>query len=188
MVAPTFDYNPRRLKQFINAFRLKTFIASRTGLFGEPQDKIRYGRLTPQQLGKFVAIGLRWPLLLADLETERDLLSRLQILALNKIAPSQLVEGVDGREVLVPKIDDAKASHVEVTEALVRWYRRDNLRKLLCVKLLTENGAGPDPLVVRTFSLERLDVNKLLEVSPLTRPAPPATAAGASSPNQPSAA
>ncbi len=176
MVAPTFDYNPRRLKQFINAFRLKTFIASRTGLFGEPQDTTSYDRLTTYQLGKFVAISLRWPLLLADLDNERDLLKRLQILSLNKnkITPDDLVEMVGEREVLKPKIDLATGGQVEVTEALIRWYRRDSLRKLLCVKPLTEKGAEAD---LRLFSLDKLNVNKLLEVSPLNRPAPPPTVA-----------
>jgi hypothetical protein len=169
MVAPTFEYNPRRLKQFINAFRLKTFIASRTGLFGQPADPARHNRLTTQQLGKFVAISLRWPLLLADLDVERDLLSRLQILALNKITRGQLVEVVGEREVLRAKIEIGNGGEVEVTEALWRWYQRYNLRKLLCVKPFTGNGAEPDP---QLYSLEKLDVNKLLEVSPLIKPAP----------------
>ena len=35
-LAPSLDNNPRRIKQFINLFRLRTFIAAETGLFDEP--------------------------------------------------------------------------------------------------------------------------------------------------------
>jgi hypothetical protein len=54
-VSRFFDDNPRRLKQFINVFRLRAFVAYETGL-------LRPGRMTAQQLGKLVALQLRWPL------------------------------------------------------------------------------------------------------------------------------
>jgi hypothetical protein len=158
MVAPAFDYNPRRLKQFINAFRLKTFIASRTGLFDPPVDDSKYDQLTPQQLGKFVAISLRWPLLLADLDNERDLLSELQRRVLRgdtiKLIESQHQDGRDG-----------------ISDALLRWYRRASLRQLLLAQLIKEDGAPVAPEIARNYSLEKLDVSKLLQVSPPTRPA-----------------
>lgn len=53
-VAPALDYNPRSVKTFVNLFRLRTMLASELGLFDD-------GTLTPEQLAKFVAIGLRWP-------------------------------------------------------------------------------------------------------------------------------
>jgi len=49
-----FEDNPRRLKQFINVYRLRAFIAYETGV-------LRPGRMTPQQLGKLVALQMRWP-------------------------------------------------------------------------------------------------------------------------------
>ncbi|MCZ8163071.1 MAG: P-loop NTPase fold protein, partial [Microcystis sp. LE19-196.1B] len=39
MVAPALDYNPRRIKHFINVFRLKVYIANETGLFFEERDE-----------------------------------------------------------------------------------------------------------------------------------------------------
>lgn len=53
-VAPALDYNPRNVKTFVNLFRLRTMLASELGLFDD-------GTLTPEQLAKFVAIGLQWP-------------------------------------------------------------------------------------------------------------------------------
>jgi KAP family P-loop domain len=181
MVAPTFDYNPRRLKQFINAFRLKTFIASRTGLFGPPDDPTKYNPLTTAQLGKFVAIGLHWPLLLSDLDAERDLLSRMQTLVLSGIPPSSLVTVSDRGEVLAPEIKVSDERKIEVTEALVRWYRRDNLRKLLRVKLFV--GGRVDSQHEKTYSIERLDIDKLLQVSAVTKPSAQTTSAGGQTTN-----
>jgi hypothetical protein len=68
MAAPALDYNPRRIKQFINLFRLKAYIAYETGLFRRPRAGSPHTGLTLEQLGKFVAVGLRWPRLLADLD------------------------------------------------------------------------------------------------------------------------
>jgi hypothetical protein len=58
MVAPSFDHNPRRMKQFVNCFRLCAITASQTGLFGPPRSK-DYSPLTVEQLGKMVAICLK---------------------------------------------------------------------------------------------------------------------------------
>jgi hypothetical protein len=56
-----FDHNPRNVKQFVNTFRLQAFIANETGLFGSSR-VTRTGRpLTIPQLGKFVALCMRWP-------------------------------------------------------------------------------------------------------------------------------
>lgn len=60
-MAPVFDNNPRRVKLFLNLFRLRLLTAVETGLLDEE------GPLNIYQLGTFVALSLRWPLLLADL-------------------------------------------------------------------------------------------------------------------------
>lgn len=62
-VAPALGGNPRRIKQFLNLFRLRTFIAAETGLLDD-------GSLTLDDLGTFIAVNLRWPLLIPDLESE----------------------------------------------------------------------------------------------------------------------
>ncbi|MGB7924268.1 MAG: P-loop NTPase fold protein [Pyrinomonadaceae bacterium] len=154
MVAPTFEYNPRRLKQFVNTFRLKTYIASRTGLFDAPQDTTQYAPMTAEQLGKFVAIGLRWPLLLADLDADRDLLSKLQQLVLSDQTLSDLEKFYTS---------DTMVYGRRLSDAEMRWLRRENLVKLLRVGCDTA-----DPPSANVYSLSNLNVNNLLQVSPLT--------------------
>ena len=53
MVAPALESNPRRLKQFVNLFRLRAYIAGEIGAF----DEVGGRTLTLPQLGKFVAIS-----------------------------------------------------------------------------------------------------------------------------------
>lgn len=81
MIASTLDYNPRRLKQFINLFRMKAYIAYVTGLFDEVESS---SPLTLQQLGKFTAIILRWPQLQGYLEADHHLLKDLQEFACSR--------------------------------------------------------------------------------------------------------
>ncbi|MBE9517687.1 MAG: SUMF1/EgtB/PvdO family nonheme iron enzyme [Bacteroidetes bacterium] len=78
MAAPALENNPRRIKQFVNLFRLRVYIAKKTGLFDLSDDPSGDENLTLEQLGKFVAISLRWPLLLKEIETDPELLKRLQ--------------------------------------------------------------------------------------------------------------
>jgi len=154
IVAPTFDYNPRRLKQFINAFRLKTFIASRTGLFDEPAPSSPFKQLTTYQLGKFVAIGLRWPMLLADLDNHRYLLRELE---------RMVAWNIDAKEVLADESgphSEVDPSHVEVLE---RWRSRTALRELL--RFGRSQNVGSIPEKEAQYSLEYINVNKLLQVS-----------------------
>lgn len=66
MVASVFDYNPRRLKQFINVFRLKAYICFDTGLFN-PVTGGELPALSLEALGKVIALTLRWPVLIDDL-------------------------------------------------------------------------------------------------------------------------
>ena len=143
MVAPALDYNPRRIKQFINLFRLKAYIAFETGLFRRPRAGSPFEALTFQQLGKFVAISLRWPRLLADLDEDYGLLQRLQQIA-NGEPPSAGDQAVD------------------------HWRQRDELMNLLkfgcgSVEDLFDQHRLSDR---GRYSLAALDVSKLLQVSP----------------------
>ncbi len=143
VVAPALDNNPRRIKQFINLFRLRTFIASATGLFDLPEDSSLDESLTLEQLGKFVVINLKWPLLLADLETDRNLLSMLQNVAI----------GV--------KVDQSAIEN----DNLKRWFERQDLMQFLRSGCFNEQGQS-DTEKEPIWSLAKLNVEKLLQVSP----------------------
>lgn len=74
MIAPALGNNPRRVKQFVNLLRLQFRIAITTNLLkvdGGPGD------VTFEQLGKFVGIGLGWPLLMREIENYPELLKKL---------------------------------------------------------------------------------------------------------------
>ncbi|MFM7716454.1 MAG: serine/threonine-protein kinase pkn1, partial [Microcystis sp.] len=138
MVASALDYNPRRIKHFINVFRLKVYIASTTGLFYEERDEdnnLLYPSLTFEQLGKFTAISLKWPLLLSDLENDKQILAKLEEFAL----------------------DEEKTKEYE--ESIRYWGSHTKLKALMAY--------GHKRFVTNSkFSLAEVNVDKLLQVSP----------------------
>ncbi len=150
MVAPALENNPRRLKQFINLFRLKAYVANETGLFDELGGR---AQLTFEQLAKFVAIGLGWPALLSDLDDSPDLLSRLEERA------------VGLTELGAPSVQEQ------------RWVYRPRLQSLLRYGCLDVFGKEtPDH---ENYSLADVAMDKLLRVSPrVTRTAPVPSARG----------
>jgi len=148
LVAPALDNNPRRIKQFINLFRLRAFIANETGLFDLVEGSPILERLTFEKLGKFVALGLKWPMLLAELDVDRILLANVQDPALvTKFSPG-------------------------MTEAVRYWNDRKDLRAFLrsgFVDLLDSQGQNDALKMGRReaiYSLAKMDLNMLLQVQP----------------------
>jgi hypothetical protein len=64
MVSKSLNCNPRRIKQFVNLFRLRAYIAFETGALKYPANAKSKGFITLEQLGKITAITIQWPLLL----------------------------------------------------------------------------------------------------------------------------
>jgi formylglycine-generating enzyme required for sulfatase activity len=155
MVASALNYNPRRIKQFINLFRLKVYIADKTGLFDDEEDGngnlLSYG-LTLEQLGKFTAISLKWPLLLLDLEQDNQLLTKLHQLFLGEH------QNVKEEQV---KIDG---------QAVYFWSSHLKLKELMNVGVSFDVGdfkeLGSKNLLHPDYSLSNLRIEKLLQVSP----------------------
>jgi len=81
VLASSLESNPRRLKQFLGLYRLRTYLAKRTGLFAIQDGRAR-AAVTLEQLGKFTAIELRWPMLLRDASKDDQLLGQLELAAL----------------------------------------------------------------------------------------------------------
>ncbi len=159
MVAPALENNPRRLKQFVNLFRLRAHIASETGAFDEVEGRT----LTFPQLGKFVAISLAWPGLLTDLAEKPSLLPDLQEAALG----------------------DESQAEIWVEQPEGRWFRLPALKALLKYGCVEDSGfpGTPDP---NTYSLADADLDRLLRVSPkVVRTAPPPPPPSASAEPEP---
>ena len=83
-IAPALGNNPRRVKQFVNLFRLRVIIAFATDLFVAPEDTPPAQLITLEKIAKFIAIELRWPLLIEHAQTEPGLLGRLEQIAIDK--------------------------------------------------------------------------------------------------------
>jgi hypothetical protein len=140
MVAPSLNHNPRRMKQFVNCFRLGAITASRTGLFGAPRSG-DFTALTVEQLGKMVAICLRWPLLIDDALRYPSLLPLLESHA------SGLGYTTD-------------ASRVSMI--LDYWVGKDKLLALLKYGLIGPTSSN--------YSIARIDLGRYLQVSPALSP------------------
>lgn len=159
MVAPVLDWNPRRLKRFLNLFRLRAYIADATGLFynSDSTDSVDpAGRtITLEQLGKFTAIGLQYPLLLIEIMKHNHLLFDLQRHALQ--------ESQGNSE------DD---SNRNTQQQLEPWIHQQQLMKLLCYgcseKHTPANLRGK--IDYSHYSFENIEVGKLLQVSPRVHP------------------
>lgn len=137
-VSPILDYNPRKIKKFINLYRLRTLLAREIGLLDWMEyDMPVRGNLTLQQLGKFVAISLRWPKLLSHLSSNPGLLSDLHSVAI-----------------------DEKSISDDDSDILQWWAQEEELLQLL------RAGCNSDNLNGELYSLEDVNVGDLLRISP----------------------
>ena len=159
MVASFLGNNPRRVKQFINLLRLRTYIAFETGLFYRTGNETSESALTLEKLGKFVAISIKCPFLLRELELDRRLLSDLQIWA----------QEFGARPRSLPR------EYEKLDRRMQRWVVRSDLIELLRSGCFNAKGEL-DVDGERICSLAGLDLERLLQISPqMVRSNGPAT-------------
>jgi len=133
-LAPAFRNNPRRVKRFLGLFRLRTFIAKETGLLASAEGS---GAITLEQLGKFTALELLWPLLLQEAEQDGGLLARLE-------------EQATGRR----DRDEG-------------WVAKPGVSEFFAIgRPNREPGTREAPDSMRDWSIGGLDVSRLRRVSP----------------------
>jgi hypothetical protein len=161
MVAPVFDNNPRRIKQFINMFRLRALLAGRTGLLSKDPGP---SRMTLEQLAKLVAIELRWPTLLQDAERDTTLLANLQKIVWTK------GDGAGEQSTFWLK----RAANQTETY----WIGQSKLMDLIAGGFEAVYG---DPLSLENeqaarYGLHGVDLRCFLRVSPIVQVRPPAPA------------
>lgn len=82
MVREILEYSPRRIKTFLNAFRLALYIASTQGLL-DVDGVTGDAEVTPERLGKFLALTSRFPEMRGILGRDPDFLERLENIALS---------------------------------------------------------------------------------------------------------
>lgn len=148
MASHALDDNPRRVKQFVNIFRLRAFISLETGLLDT--DEKGNVNLTLQQLGKFIAISMRWPDFISDLEKYPLLLQRIELKKME----------LDGGNDL-GRMDEYKMIPSDVVD---RWVKEKKLLELLVVGY---KGTSADEDM--RYSLWDLKVEMLLRTSPQVR-------------------
>ncbi len=141
MVSPYLKYNPRRVKQFVNLFRLRYVTAVSTNLFEQEDGK----QLTFEQLGKFVGIGLGWPLFIKDLERNYKLLDTLV-----DIAEGKETDETDER----PK------------ERAKEWAEDEQLIGLLKSGCSDEKEQKKTEGERKRYSMRGLEVERLMKVAP----------------------
>ena len=142
-IAPTFDNNPRRIKQFINLFRLRVFIAAGTGHFIQEPGPKAQPPLTLEQVAKFAALELRWPLFLSDVAANPVLLKSTQKAVLGERAPK--------------------------TSGLEAWQQRKDLAEFMKTGCQPAAKQAGRPRPEDPWSLADVNLDKLLKVSPLVR-------------------
>ena len=99
MVREVLEYSPRRIKTFLNAFRLALYIASAQGLL-DVDSKTGEAEVTPERLGKFLVLTSRYPELRLILDRDPAFLENLERRALERQSPAMtrsLASGWRGR-------------------------------------------------------------------------------------------
>lgn len=166
LVRKVLEYSPRRIKNFLNAFRLTLYIASSQGLLDV--DENGFSEVTPEQLGKFLAITLRYPDLRTDLIHNPNFLVTLEGLATGELSS----EGPSSAEL----DDESLARQTEMEE---RWGGRPGILELF--SFVPKDMS--DTVWRATYSLQRFPFQKFESVLPSV--APPGTPRTASPPAPP---
>jgi len=153
MVAPVFDNNPRRIKQFINMFRLRALLAGRTGLLSKNPGR---AQMTLEQLAKLVAIELGWPALLQDAERDPRLLPALQGIVWKAMGDNT---------------DKTSAWQKHAQTPLEKyWAAKPELMNLIDARMV--RPGPPEPLRKLPYALDDIDLGYFLRVSPIVQTHP----------------
>ncbi len=137
MVSEAFGNNPRRAKQFVNLFRLRIRTAASTGLI-TPEER----QLTFVQLGKFVGIGLGWPLFIRVLERDYRLLDELVDVAEGEKKPE------------------------EIDKKIKEWATDEKLIDLIKSGCFDEKEKKKKEGEYKRYSMRGLNVERLMKVAP----------------------
>jgi S-layer protein (TIGR01567 family) len=82
MVTPALDNNPRRIKQFLNLFRFYRTLGLNIGLFTYKKETAPNQKWNCHKLAKYVTICIKWPDIIASLNSNKILLEEIQLYAI----------------------------------------------------------------------------------------------------------
>jgi hypothetical protein len=123
MVREMLEYSPRRIKTFLNAFRLALYIASGQGLL-DVDLSTGDAEVTPERLGKFLVLTSRYPELRSILAQNPTLLYEVEHLSLGQGIPvSDLAQGWL-KQPGIPELMSFGARTMAVTQ----WQRQYSMR------------------------------------------------------------
>jgi formylglycine-generating enzyme required for sulfatase activity len=183
IVAPALDSNPRRMKQFFNLFRFQRTFGFKTGLFSDKMGPSSEYWWNCKKVAKFVAISIKWPSLIAALDSDMTLLGQLQDYAIgpekqeaektkkeeeNKLKEKQEKKGKLEEKEKTKKEEEKELEEEEKTKKgkIKKLEKLINEKKL--IELLREGCVEGGKLSedYTKYTLSGLDFNKLLEISP----------------------
>jgi hypothetical protein len=144
MVSAIFENNPRRLKQFINTFRLALFLASSQGLLDRKNGQVS---VTPEKLGKFVAMALRFPELRSMLPADPKFLATLERTALttgDKTPFDRWLASPGVRQVLLFGVEQSEEIYAPAAYSLIGF----PVMKIMSIlpnvpEILSQHAGGP---------------------------------------------
>ena len=168
MVAPFFNSNPRRLKQYINKLRLETYIAYYSiGVTWKEK-----GTITIEQIGKFTAICLKYPLLYSEIKNSQQgeqLLYDLEAEAVNNLNLNNETQNIENES---NEISPELANQSQIIQELRNKTTKEKARFLInndskladfliyCCKQ-PQNG---ETIIPEDYSLKGEKIKKLFEV------------------------
>jgi hypothetical protein len=117
--ASYLEYNPRRVKRFINLFKLQALIANRRGLVDD-------GTVRFDHLAKWVIISTRWPTIVEGVLSDPDFINRL-LEARENYDRMQAIEVPEDRD----NFKRARLDPVLADTRIARLYRADEPLRLL---------------------------------------------------------
>jgi hypothetical protein len=141
--APLFQSNPRRMKQFINQFRLRAYIVAPL------VNQNPHGNLTLAHVGKLIAITMHWPTILGDIQREPKLLAELQAVAHGKAAVGM----------------NLGAAGVSISRIAIGWAEDKELIDYLGLGIYVPSRANAEPTEIHS-DFSNTDILSILRFAP----------------------
>ena len=140
MVREVLEYSPRRIKTFLNAFRLALYIASAQGLL-DVDSMTEEAEVTPERLGKFLVLTSRYPEIRLTLDKDSAFLQEIEEMALGQKPEIGSVVGWLGK----PGVRKLMSFGIVDKALTTAWLRQYSMRNFPSWKFATILPSSPPP-------------------------------------------